>query len=161
MSCGARLAATCALAGSAAPAPGPTRRWWMRSALADRAAALALIKGGADVNQASPMAQRPLLWAVHNDDAELVRALIAAGADVEEDERLWRLACPGSRGERQRCGAESAARGWRGRRIANRPRARPPLMVVARTGNVEAAKLLLAHGAKVNAQEKCSRTRPP
>ena len=35
------------------------------------------------------------------------------------------------------------------------------LMIVARTANVEAAKLLLDHGAKVNAVESTEATRPP
>jgi ankyrin repeat protein len=48
-----------------------------------RAAALAMIKAGADVNQAQPDGTRPLHWAVYRVDHELVDALIAMKARVD------------------------------------------------------------------------------
>src|SRR5687768_18415492 len=48
-----------------------------------RAAALAMIKAGADVNQAQPDGTRPIHWAVYRVDHELVDALIAKNARVD------------------------------------------------------------------------------
>src|SRR5690349_19171486 len=48
-----------------------------------RADALAMIKAGADVNQAQPDGTRPIHWAVYRVDHELVDALIAKKARVD------------------------------------------------------------------------------
>src|SRR5687768_2028581 len=48
-----------------------------------RAAALAMIKAGADVNEAQPDGTRPIHWAVYRIDHELVDALIARKARVD------------------------------------------------------------------------------
>ena len=43
----------------------------------------ALIKSGADVNQRSGDGSTAMLWAVHNSNVEIARALIAAKAAVD------------------------------------------------------------------------------
>src|SRR5687768_16980730 len=48
----------------------------------DRAAALKLLAKGADPNTAGPDGTTAIMWAAANDDLELVRALIAAKANV-------------------------------------------------------------------------------
>src|SRR5687768_6546589 len=48
-----------------------------------RAAAFAMIKAGADVNEAQPDGTRPIHWAVYRIDHELVNALIARKARVD------------------------------------------------------------------------------
>ena len=97
----------------------------------DRAAVLKQIARKADVNQPSDDGSTALLWAVHNDDAALVQALIAAKADVkaanaygdtpmrEAASRLavWatiiRLVCPSADGLSASAPASSsAARTW-------------------------------------------------
>ena len=69
----------------AAPAAAPDARLVTAAASQDRAEALALIAGGADVNGArADGATAP--WAAHWDDLELARRLLSAGADVNEAE---------------------------------------------------------------------------
>src|SRR5574339_622811 len=48
-----------------------------------RAAALAMIKAGADVNEAQPDGTRPIHWAVYRIDYDLMDALIAKKAKVD------------------------------------------------------------------------------
>jgi len=49
----------------------------------DRKAALAQIRGGADVNEAQPDGTRPIHWAVYRVDYELLDALLAKQAKVD------------------------------------------------------------------------------
>ena len=53
----------------------------------DRAAALALIAKGADVNQTQPDGTTPLHWAVYTFDRELVQAMLRKGARVDARNR--------------------------------------------------------------------------
>src|SRR5215217_5018778 len=48
----------------------------------DRAAALRLLAKGANPNAPGPDGTTAIMWAAANDDIELVRALIKAGANV-------------------------------------------------------------------------------
>jgi len=81
MSCKRWLAAVVMLLGFAAAAHA-------ESVLADRiqsgdrAAALAMIVKGADVNQAQPDGTTPLHWAIYRVDRELVGTLLKKGANV-------------------------------------------------------------------------------
>src|SRR5262245_26984267 len=49
----------------------------------DRATALRLLSKGADPNVPGPDGTTAVMWAAANDDVELVRALVRAGADVK------------------------------------------------------------------------------
>jgi len=119
----------------------------------DRATALALIKGGADVDAAAPDGTTPLHWAVVNDDVELVDRLLKARAkvDVRNDygaSPLSEAAITGNvavLGRLIKAGAKANSTNADGQ---------TPLMVVARTSNVKAAELLLRHRTDVNAAEK-------
>src|ERR1700686_3583551 len=80
-----KLALACVwLLAAVEPAVGQSR-----SSLADliqagnRTAALDRIRTGADVNEAQPDGTRPIHWAVHKVDYELVGALIAKKATVD------------------------------------------------------------------------------
>src|SRR4249920_3546253 len=57
----------------------------LASAIQDgkRAAALEMIRSGADVNEAQPDGTRPIHWAVYKVDYELIDALIAKKAKVD------------------------------------------------------------------------------
>ena len=82
------VAAFCLLvAGELAPAQ--TRQGSLASLIqkGDRKSALALIRAGADVNEAQPDGTRPIHWAVYRMDYELLDALIAntAKADVTNE----------------------------------------------------------------------------
>ena len=120
---------------------------------AQHAAALAALSERADPNQAEPDGTTPLHWAVHNDDADLVAKLIAAGANVNTAndygatpmseaavnanvDVLKALLAAGANVEAANSDDQTA------------------LMVVARGGNVAAAELLIARGANVNAREQ-------
>ena len=48
----------------------------------DQRAVLALLNSGVDVNAARADGTTPLLWAAGRDDAEILAALIRAGANV-------------------------------------------------------------------------------
>ena len=106
----------------------------------------------ATANQASVDGTPALMWAVHNDDLPLVRALIAAGADVKATNPFgataMREAAPLGNVEVLKALLDAGA-------DVDSPSTdgQTTLMLVARTANVEAAKLLLDHGAKVNAVE--------
>src|SRR5580704_19560173 len=49
----------------------------------DRVTALRLLAKGADANACGPDGTTAIMWAASNDDLEMVRALIKAGANVK------------------------------------------------------------------------------
>lgn len=120
----------------------------------DRTRALALIARGADVNapEASGNGTTALHWAAYQQDAELVRALLKAGAKpaVQNQFGSTPLMEAATVGHTQiirqllKAGADVESPNFEGQTA---------LMAVARTGNVEAARLLLRAGAKPDARE--------
>ena len=119
----------------------------------DKAAAVALIEKRADVNAPEPDGTTALHWAVHNGDVELVQRLIRAGARVNVANTYGAtpmseaavLADPALLGALLEAGADVESPNADGQTA---------LMVVARTSRVDAARLLIKHGAKVNAVEQ-------
>lgn len=118
----------------------------------DKAAALALLEQGADVNLALPDGATAVLWAVHWNDAAMVDLLVRAGANVNAANRfgatpLWMASTEGNAAMVEAllsAGADATMSALGGE---------PVLMTAARTGNVPALKALLAYGADVNATE--------
>jgi ankyrin repeat protein len=118
----------------------------------DRPAALGLLAERADPNQTEADGTTALHWAVHNDDVELVRQLLAAGANV---------AAANDYGATPMAEAAVAANAAVLAALldadadVDSPNAdgQTALMVVARGGNTAAAALLLERGANVNARE--------
>ena len=119
----------------------------------DLVAARALVAKGADVNAAEPDGTTALHWAVQRNDVDLVSRLLRAGARVNVTNTfgvspmseaalaanpvlIERLLAAGADVESPNADGQTA------------------LMVVARTGQVEAARALIKRGAKVNAVEK-------
>ena len=113
----------------------------------------AVVGFGADINAAEPDGTTPLHWAVRADDLAKVNKLLAEGADAKAANRYGitplYLACqnanPAMIERLLKAGADPNAVSTEGETA---------LMTVARTGVVEAAKVLLDHGAKVDAREE-------
>jgi ankyrin repeat protein len=138
----------CAAAGAALAAetlPGLVERGM-------RAEALTLLERGANADERASDGATALLWAAHTGDLELVRALIAKGADptLPNDYGATPLSAAAVEGDRALiealldAGADVESPNAEGQTV---------LMVVARTGRVDTAKLLIERGARVNATE--------
>ena len=120
----------------------------MMAARTGTAAAIrVLLEAGADINAKETWGgTTSLMWAVSQGHAEAARMLIAAGADVNAKSNYV---------------AAANGRGFEGRTpVGNRTEAKPeefasgwltPLMLAAREGNVELARILVGAGADVNA----------
>ena len=119
---------------------------------ADKVAARALVKQGADVNARAGDGATALHWAAFQGDEETADLLIRKGARVNAANDLgvtplWVA-----------CNTGNTAVITRLLKAGADPNIAPstggmPLMIAAREGNTEAVKLLLAHGADVNAKE--------
>ena len=118
----------------------------------DREAVRSLLQERADVNAAQPDGETALHWAANRDDLEMADLLIRAGANVNAANdygvTALSLACASrTSGMVERllqAKADPNLALWTGE---------APLMTCARTGNLDAVKALLAHGADVNAKE--------
>jgi ankyrin len=106
-----------------------------------------LVEAGANVNaRESWGGTTPLMWAVSEGHADAVRLLIAQGADVKARSNF--VAAANGRGfegrtpiaDKADAKVEEFASGWL-----------TPLMLAAREGNVETARILVEAGADVNA----------
>jgi uncharacterized protein len=106
-----------------------------------------------DVNQRTADGTSALHWAVYHGDSDLVKRLLAAGADANarNDYGSTPMSEAAVRGDLTLLRALLAAGA-----DAESPNAdgQTALMIVARTSNVEAAEVLLAHGANPNAHEQ-------
>jgi uncharacterized protein len=111
-----------------------------------------LIKEHADVNAAANDGSSALLWAVFHSDAELTKALLAAGAWVDTPNHygVTPLLQASRNGdvETMRALLDAGADPTRWHAEGE-----TPLMAAARTGRVDAVKLLLSHGSFVNAAD--------
>jgi uncharacterized protein len=118
----------------------------------DRATALRLLAEHSDPNAVGPDGTTAIMYAAANDDLDLVRALVSAGANVKLKNQfgtsaLTEAAILGSApiiDTLLKAGADPNTKN---------PEGETPLMTVARTGKVEAARRLLDAGADVNAKE--------
>ncbi|MDG1852380.1 MAG: ankyrin repeat domain-containing protein, partial [Gammaproteobacteria bacterium] len=115
--------------------------------------ALLMIDQGADVNALQSDGTSALLYAIYQDDLELVTALVNAGADVNQRNEYG----ANTMSEAAMSGNTEILRvllaNGADANLANLE-GETPLMVVARTGNVPAAELLLEYGADINAREQ-------
>ncbi|MGH9239112.1 MAG: ankyrin repeat domain-containing protein [Vicinamibacterales bacterium] len=140
-------------------ASGPLRSQMQTGQLATviqegrRAAAVAMIKAGADVNEAQPDGTRPIHWAVYRIDHELVDALIArkARVDVANEFGHTPLAEAVRQGDARMVkvllGAGAGTEG------ANAD-GQTALMAAIKNGDLPIVRMLLDAGARVNVVEK-------
>src|SRR5258708_2358202 len=119
----------------------------------DRAAVRALLTSGDDVNAAQGDGMTALHWAARHGDVDLIRMLVAAGANVKATTRLGNhtpllMACEiGSAGAIEALLAAGAdLKGTTASGVS-------PLMFASAAGQADAVKTLIAHGADVNAAE--------
>src|SRR5262245_48814752 len=112
-----------------------------------------LLKQGADVNAAQGDGMTALHWAVFKDNAEMVKTLVSAGANVSATTRINGMTpvfFAAQNGQAAiidilvKAGAKP-----------NAPLATgvTPLMIAAKAGNPDAVKVLLDNGADANAKE--------
>jgi ankyrin repeat protein len=118
-----------------------------------RAAALAMIQKGADVNEAQPDGTRPIHWAVYRVDYELVDALIAkkARVDVANEFGATPLAEAVKQGDARMVKTLLAA--GSGTEGANAD-GQTALMIAIKNGELPIVQMLLDAGANVNVVEK-------
>ena len=118
----------------------------------DHAAALALVREGAEVGAVEADGTSALHWAAHFGDAELVSALLAAGADATAVNRygMTALQLAAVDGNVTIIEALLAAGADAGAAL---PEGETVLMTAARTGSADALRALLARGADVEARD--------
>ena len=115
-------------------------------------AVVELLNKGVDVHQRSADGTTALHWAVHYDDRELVKRLLKAGADSNVVNDYGSSPMQEAAVAADPVVIEMLLKAG-GDVDSPNPEGQTALMVVARTGGVEAAKVLLSHGARVNATE--------
>ena len=144
------LAALASLGAAAAGAADDTLAGLIQAG--DRIAALAMIRAGADVNEAQGDGTTPLHWAVYRIDPELVDALLARGAVADAmnlygSSPLAEAVKIGDAGLVQKlldAGADIEAENQDGQSA---------LLLAARAGALDVARLLVRQGADVNRRE--------
>jgi len=134
-------------------APAPDRRLVQAVKAGDTAAAKLLLRRKVDPNVAEADGTTPLLWAVRHGDVGLVERLLAAGANARAQNRngvtAIQLACE--------VGSAPIVEKLLGAGVgANEsgPMNESALHGCARSGAMSAAKVLIARGATVDAQEQ-------
>jgi ankyrin repeat protein len=119
----------------------------------DQDAIRSLLKQKVDVNAPQGDGSTALHWAAYRDDQEMVKLLLAVGANAKAITREGAItpllmACQNGNAAMietlLKAGADANAVKTNGT---------TPLMMAAASGNEDAVKMLLAHGANVNAKE--------
>jgi ankyrin repeat protein len=117
----------------------------------DSATVESLLAAGTDVNATEPDGTTALHWAVYRDDAAMTGRLVDAGADVNIANRNGAtplgLACTNASAAIVELLLKAGAT------TGPSPSGAPPLIGCAGAGALAAVRLLVAHGADVNAAE--------
>jgi ankyrin repeat protein len=120
---------------------------------ADAAAVRALLKAGEDVNAAQGDGMTALHWAARRGEAEMVRMLLAAGANLRATTRLGTYTPLLLASEGGHAAAIEALVAAGADTKSTTAAGVTPLMLASASGQAPAVKALLAHGADVNATE--------
>ena len=118
-----------------------------------RAAALAMIQAGADVNEAQPDGTRPIHWAVYRIDYDVLDALIAkkAGVNVANEFGHTPLAEAVKQGDARM--VKTLLGAGSGSESANAD-GQTALMIAIKNGDLPIVQMLIDAGARVNVVEK-------
>jgi uncharacterized protein len=119
----------------------------------DRAAVRALLTSGEDVNTAQGDGMTALHWAARHGDVDLIRMLVAAGANVKATTRLANYTPLLMASEIGSAGAIEALIVGGADPKGTTASGVSPLMFASVAGQADAVKTLIAHGADVNAAE--------
>jgi len=119
----------------------------------DRAAVRALLTSGDDVNAAQGDGMTALHWAARHGDVDLVRMLLAAGANVRATTRLASYTPLLMASEAGSAGAIDALLAAGADPKGTTASGVSPVMFASAAGQADAVKTLIAHGADVNAAE--------
>ena len=119
----------------------------------DRAAVRALLTSGDDVNAAQGDGMTALHWAARHGDVDLIKMLLAAGANVKATTRLANYTPLLMASEIGSAGAIDALIAAGADPKGTTASGVSPLMFASAAGQADAVKTLIAHGADVNAAE--------
>jgi uncharacterized protein len=119
----------------------------------DRAAVRALLTGGDDVNAAQGDGMTALHWAARHGDVDLIKMLLAAGANVKATTRLANYTPLLMASEIGSAAAIDALIGAGADPKGTTASGVTPLMFASAAGQADAVKTLVARGADVNAAE--------
>ena len=144
------LFAALGLAGGAAHAGEPPL---VNAVRTENAGAIAqLLSRHADVNKPASDGTTALMWAVHNNNLDLVKQLLKDGADVKAANDYGATAMSEAAVLAEEPMLDALLKAGADVDSPNKY-GQTALMVVARSNHVDSAKLLIRHGAKVNAKE--------
>ena len=119
----------------------------------DRAAVRAHLSGGEDVNAAQGDGMTALHWAARHGDVDLIKMLLAAGANVKATTRLANYTPLLMAAEIGSAGAIDALIAAGADPKGTTASGVSPLMFASAAGHADAVKTLIARGADVNAAE--------
>jgi ankyrin repeat protein len=119
----------------------------------DRQGAVEALRAGARVNELLPDGSTALMWAVHRVDHELVRELLARGADPDVRNVLGATALAEAASLSDATMVEMLLKAGADPNLGNDDH-QTPLMIAARVGSRPIAEKLLKAGARVNERER-------
>jgi uncharacterized protein len=119
----------------------------------DRAAVRALVTGGEDVNAAQGDGMTALHWAARHGDVDLIKMLLAAGANVKATTRLANYTPLLMAAELGSAGAIDALIAAGADPKGTTESGVSPLMLASAAGHADAVKTLISRGADVDAAE--------
>jgi ankyrin repeat protein len=119
----------------------------------DRAAVLAMLKPGVDVNVAQGDGSTALHWSAYRGDLEMTQALLKAGANIKAVTRIGSMSPLFMAAKGGNAAVIEALLKAGGNALEANANGTTVLMTAASTGNPDAVKVLLDRGADINARD--------